>query len=664
MSRSRSGSRSRSRSRSGTGRYRMNLTGAKRARPSTINSIIGFLFSGGYQRHKIFHRDNIFSLYRLLKLELNLPSNDNKEPPDSKVSEQFQSSYEQICNMAEIPLLLEKYMVFGLLVCLNSLLTILTLVPLKLSVIFYQIGHEICTKKIYKERIDWNSTAKRLQWIKRDIITISISILALGILSMSRMDISRMYHDIRGQEDIKLYVTFGVLEVADKLCSSLGQDLMNILHQLPVLPVSSSSIIKFTTFFLLSVLYLAFHAYILIYQTVSLNVAANSYSNALLTLLLSNQFAELKGSVFKKFDREGLFQISMADLAERFQLSLMLGSIALRNLLQVNTIHSGVIPNSWKSLNNWFGAIYGPSTVVLGSEILVDWLKHCYITKFNKVRPRVYNNFLNVLSLDFLEVFKAVSDGDIESDTYELTDYILLTRRIGLPLLASIVCCIRIASTDFRQILLPSTSNSFLFSCVVNSTLICLSFSFLVFVRLILSLILVKWALRIKNQQQEYQEMLRQTELDKTIDLDNVLSSLDAKLSEEASNDNTDGRPLKLDFDSEISNIANTTSSSPLVDKRRYLKELDVNRASETPSPDSQSSPINFTFLPGSPNTHTSSINPSTRNYLFNVGEDIPPTPEEKRNRQMTDRRSNALQDKEEGLGEVNRYEMSSKRIW
>lgn len=642
----------------------MNLAGTKKARPSIINLIVGFLCSGGYQKHKIFHRDNIFSLYRLLKLELNLPSNDNKEPEDSKVSEQFRSSYEQICNLAEIPLLLEKFMVFGLLVCLNSLLTILTLVPLKLFVIFYQIGHEICTKKVYKKQIDWDSTGKRLRWVKRDIITISISILALGILSMLRMDISRMYHDIRGQEDIKLYVTFGVLEVADKLCSSLGQDLMNILYQLPVLPFLSSCIAKFIIFFVLSVLYLAFHAYILIYQTVSLNVAANSYSNALLTLLLSNQFAELKGSVFKKFDREGLFQISMADLAERFQLSLMLGSIALRNLLQVNAIHSGVIPNSWKSWNNWFGAIYGPSTVVLGSEILVDWLKHCYITKFNKVRPRVYNNFLNVLSLDFLEVFKAVSDGDVESNTYELTDYILLTRRIGLPILASIVCCIRMASTDFRQILLPSASNSFIFTLVINSTLICLCFSFLVFIRLILNLVLVKWALRIKNQQQEYQEMLRKIELGKRIDSDTALPFLDVKLSEEVSNDIAESRPLKLGSDSEMSNIANTTPSSPLVGKKHYLKDLDIHSASETPSPDSQSSPVNFTFLPGLPNTHTSSINPSTRNYLFNVGEDIPPTPEEKRNRQMTDRRPKSLQDKEEGLGDVSRYEMSSKRIW
>ena len=49
---------------------------------------------------------------------------------------------------------------------------------------------------------------------------------------------------------------------------------------------------------------------ILFYQVMTLNVAVNSYNNALLTLLLSNQFVEIKGSVFKKFEKENLFQLS------------------------------------------------------------------------------------------------------------------------------------------------------------------------------------------------------------------------------------------------------------------------------------------------------------------------------------------------------------------
>lgn len=50
----------------------------------------------------------------------------------------------------------------------------------------------------------------------------------------------------------------------------------------------------------------------MIYQLIALNVAVNSYDHALLTLLVSNQFVEIKGSVFKKFEKDNLFQITCA----------------------------------------------------------------------------------------------------------------------------------------------------------------------------------------------------------------------------------------------------------------------------------------------------------------------------------------------------------------
>ena len=54
------------------------------------------------------------------------------------------------------------------------------------------------------------------------------------------------------------------------------------------------------------------HTLVLEYQLISLNVAINSYDHALLTLLVSNQFVEIKGSVFKKFEKDNLFQITCA----------------------------------------------------------------------------------------------------------------------------------------------------------------------------------------------------------------------------------------------------------------------------------------------------------------------------------------------------------------
>jgi len=43
------------------------------------------------------------------------------------------------------------------------------------------------------------------------------------------IDGSRLYHIIRGQNTLKLYVIYNVLEVLDRLCSAFGQDVMDSL---------------------------------------------------------------------------------------------------------------------------------------------------------------------------------------------------------------------------------------------------------------------------------------------------------------------------------------------------------------------------------------------------------------------------------------------------
>jgi len=67
---------------------------------------------------------------------------------------------------------------------------------------------------------------------------------------------------------------------------------------------------------------IATHALVMVYQMLCLNVAINSYDNALLSLLMSNQFVEIKGSVFKKFEKDNLFQITCAGPLVQFQYSL------------------------------------------------------------------------------------------------------------------------------------------------------------------------------------------------------------------------------------------------------------------------------------------------------------------------------------------------------
>ena len=48
---------------------------------------------------------------------------------------------------------------------------------------------------------------------------------------------------------------------------------------------------------------------LMLFQATTLNVAFNSHNKALLTIMMSNNFVELKGSVFKKFEKNNLFQV-------------------------------------------------------------------------------------------------------------------------------------------------------------------------------------------------------------------------------------------------------------------------------------------------------------------------------------------------------------------
>ena len=43
---------------------------------------------------------------------------------------------------------------------------------------------------------------------------------------------------------------------------------------------------------------------------------------------MASNFVELKGSVFKKFDPENLFQIACSDIVERFRLIVYVGVVS------------------------------------------------------------------------------------------------------------------------------------------------------------------------------------------------------------------------------------------------------------------------------------------------------------------------------------------------
>lgn len=304
---------------------------------------------------------------------------------------------------------------------------------------------------------------------KADILKGLLIMISCTILMF--FDASRMYHGIRGQAAIKLYVIYNVLEVCDRLFSALGQDILECLFSKESLerkPDGRSKVLRPFWLFILALCYNLVHATALFYQVITLNVAVNSYSNALLTLLMSNQFVEIKSTVFKRFEKENLFQLTCADVVERFQLWLMLIIIASRNIIETGGLSvgtggsatssasaiggSGILPKSFTMFPEWSGQVMGPFFLVLGSEMLVDWIKHAYITKFNNTKPAIYGRFLDVLAKDYYS--NAFADQN-------------LTRRLGLPVIPLACLFIRASVQTYHMFLathmplpLPSTATS------------------------------------------------------------------------------------------------------------------------------------------------------------------------------------------------------------
>lgn len=114
-----------------------------------------------------------------------------------------------------------------------------------------------------------------------------------------------------------------------------------------------------------------------------------------------------------------VFQIACADIVERFHILLFLILIGTEGLRRDG------------GFDNW---VYSALTIVI-SEVIVDWLKHAFITKFNRIPLSVYGHFKAVLRHD-------ITSSRTRSQRKVLDHTHLLSRRLGK---STLECLIRIS---------------------------------------------------------------------------------------------------------------------------------------------------------------------------------------------------------------------------
>ncbi|KAG0147148.1 hypothetical protein CROQUDRAFT_62025 [Cronartium quercuum f. sp. fusiforme G11] len=360
-----------------------------------------------------------FSLWDHLKYEIGTADDEHL----AELLKTTNQRSERVSNFLNVPIAIEKMITIGLIICLDAFFSAFTILPIKFFLSLYRlISNLICRFWSAFRRKANRPRLARLKISNKIDLMQGLLIILVCVTLHHITDASRMYHLVRGQETIKLYVIFNVLEIADRLCCSFVQDILDSLFSPSTLSRrtdGSQPRLKPIFLFILAFIFTVAHTLVLFYQLVSLNVAINSYDHSLITLLISNQFVEIKGSVFKKFEKENLFQMSCADIVERFQIALMLTIIAFRNMIELWDSASTTaapsftpshayshtyqyLPTSFKIFPSLslLQTIFMPPIIVILSEVIVDWLKHAFITKFNHIRPTVYGRFIDVLCID------------------------------------------------------------------------------------------------------------------------------------------------------------------------------------------------------------------------------------------------------------------------
>lgn len=277
----------------------------------------------------------------------------------------------------KVPYETERVLTLGSMINVDAILAALTVLPLKIIILFSKI---IIRRNNGLKASDISSTA----WISTLFVVSYI---------LTRFDISFIYHIIRSQDTIKLYVVFNILDILDKLFLSFNTDTFEAMS-LRAGTCTKGSLNIYEKLkegnlllrnWLVSTISIFIHGLVILCQAVTLNVALNTSNKGLLPLLISNQFMEVKGFVFKRMDYKRLFNITCQDIAERTNIFIIIVFVVVHSAIAATARNTSILVS--KSLLHKL-------VVIALCEYVVDWMKHAFLSKFNSLPPTTYRRFL------------------------------------------------------------------------------------------------------------------------------------------------------------------------------------------------------------------------------------------------------------------------------
>jgi len=298
-----------------------------------------------------------------------------------------------------VPRRLEEMQAYSALLCADALLAQLVSLPVRAALSGARLA--LGAAAAARGRAPPRALQPLLEAALGEGVLVAIFFLTVAVLYAQ--DVSVVYHFIRSQEVIKLYVLYSVLECCDQLLCSFSADMLEALasstagvaalaagagsggspHRGRAAPLAE---------WLLDAGLLAgsgcAHALVMLTQAITLAVAVNSASNALLALLISTNFREVKGYVFKRMDAPRVSQLACQDAVERAHLAAYLAFICCQHVEVAGSLRAGLLhPN-----------IRLAAPLVLLTEPLIDLLKHAFMAKFNDIGPEAYGGLLRELA--------------------------------------------------------------------------------------------------------------------------------------------------------------------------------------------------------------------------------------------------------------------------
>ena len=246
-------------------------------------------------------------------------------------------------------LAVEKALVMGLLQCLSALLFTLLILPIRCIL------------------------SPSMSCALRTGALIGVSVLLSYYLS-----VSRLYHDLKEQDFLKLNAVYNMIGISDQLL------------------ISNS-----TENFIIVMGYVCLHT---LHQSLALTVfevALNSSTSNLTLIVVTAAFVEIKITVFKKNDKKTLMNVLCNDIIERLQLIIYLSTILCKALIT--------------SRGNIEGICKGISIVLLCS-IFIDWIKHYYVMHYNGLSPILYTEIFTSMKNNWEKAYSTgrFNDGEEE----------------------------------------------------------------------------------------------------------------------------------------------------------------------------------------------------------------------------------------------------------